>query len=303
MLKILITGANGLVGQSLVHRIQLSSGLDLLATSASECKIGGIDPLKFSRMDITSPEQVNAVFKDYHPDVVVHCAALTQVDKCEQDPDLCDLVNIDGTRLVARAAEEIGAKFIFLSTDFVFDGLNGPYSEEDQPNPVSTYGWSKLQGEFITQSLKVPWVIIRTILVYGITPAMNRSNLVTWVRDSLIAGKPIRVVDDQFRMPTLVDDLADAIVRIVERNKTGFYHLSGPEMISVHDFAVKIARFFNLNGNLITPVQSESLNQPGRRPVSTGFVLDKATEELDYSPGNIDEGLAVVRNLLADYAV
>jgi dTDP-4-dehydrorhamnose reductase len=234
---------------------------------------------------------------------VIHCAALTQVDPCELNPELCDRVNIGGTRIVAKAAEEAGARFIYLSTDFVFDGLNGPYGENDHPNPVSAYGWSKLQGEYITSSLKVPWVIVRTILVYGITPAMNRGNLVTWVRDSLINNKPIRVVDDQFRMPTLVDDLAVGIIRIIERNKTGIYHLSGPEMTSVLDFALQTSRFFKLDESLISPIHSESLNQPGRRPVSTGFVLDKAIAELDYSPRNLDQGLSVVRNLLVDYTV
>ena len=303
MLKILLTGANGLVGQTLVHKIQALPGFELLAASASECKIKGLNPLQYSQMDITLPDKVKSVFNRFKPDVVIHCAALTQVDPCELNPDLCDKVNIEGTRLVAKAAEDCGARFIYLSTDFVFDGSNGPYSEDDQPNPVSVYGWSKLQGEFITRSLKVPWAIVRTILVYGITPSLNRSNLVTWVRDSLINKKPIRVVDDQFRMPTLVNDLTGGILRIIELGKTGIYHLSGPEMTSVHDFALEIARFFDLDESLISRVKSESLNQPGRRPASTGFVLEKAMEELNYSPRNLIQGLSVVQNLLADYTV
>jgi dTDP-4-dehydrorhamnose reductase len=228
---------------------------------------------------------------------------MTQVDPCELNPDLCDLVNIVGVRLVGKASEQIGAKFIYVSTDFVFDGLKGPYSEDDQPNPVSTYGWSKLQGEYITRSLKVPWVIVRTILVYGVTLSMNRSNLVTWVRDSLSQQKPIRVVNDQFRMPTLVDDLADGIISIIDRNKVGIYHLSGPEMISIYDFALKIAKIFELDDSLITPILSESLSQPGKRPVSTGFVLDLAVDELDYSPRNIQEGLLMVQNLIGEFSV
>lgn len=303
MLKILITGANGLVGQTIVHFIQSMPGYEFLATSASSCKIKNLNPNCFTELDISSADHVNAVFERYCPHVVIHCAAMTQVDPCEVDPDLCDKINIDGTRFVAKAAEKCGARFIFLSTDFVFDGLQGPYSEDDPPIPVSVYGWSKLQGEYITRSLKVPWVIVRTILVYGITPSMNRSNLVTWVRDSLNSNKPIRVVNDQFRMPTLVDDLVGGIFKIIERNKTGIYHLSGPKMISVHDFAIKTAQVFELDLSLISPIKSEVLNQPGRRPVSTGFILDKAIDDLDYSPHNLDDGLQVVRNLLAEYSV
>jgi dTDP-4-dehydrorhamnose reductase len=300
MQKILLTGANGLVGQTLAGRIPLLPAYDLLATSASESVLRNTHDVKFRRMDITSPEQVESVFGEYRPDTVIHCAAMTQVDTCEANPALCDQVNIGGTRLVAREAEKLGARFIYLSTDFVFDGLNGPYSEDDEPNPVSTYGWSKLQGEYITRSLKVPWAIVRTILVYGITPSMKRPNLVTWVRDSLTSRKPIRVVDDQFRMPTLTDDLADGIIRIMERNKTGIFHLSGSEMVSVHDFAVRTARFFHLDESLISPVKSAELSQPGRRPAATGFILDRAMEELDYAPKSLDEGLVVVRNLLDD---
>jgi len=303
MLKILLTGANGLVGQTLVHRIQRLSGFELLATSASVCKVKGLEPCRFSRMDVTSTDQVNTVFDRFKPDIVIHCAALTQVDPCELNPEWCDKVNIDGTRIVARAAEHSGARFIYLSTDFVFDGLNGPYSEDDQPNPVSVYGWSKLQGEFIARSLNVPWVIVRTILVYGITPSMNRPNLVTWVRDSLTGRKPIRVVDDQFRMPTLVDDLADGIITLIERNMTGVYHLCGPEMTSVLDFARRIAGFFNLDESLITPVRSDALNQTGRRPAATGFVLEKAISELNYSPRNLEQGLIMVQNLLIEFSI
>jgi len=302
MIKILLTGANGLVGQTLVHKMQSLPWIDLLATSASECRFKEDRPVWFERMDITSREQVELQFKQFRPDVVVHCAALTQVDPCELDPERCDEVNIDGTRLVAKASESAGARFIYLSTDFVFDGTGGPYDEDAQPNPVSAYGWSKLQGEFVTRSLKVPWAIVRTILVYGITPAMNRGNLVTWVRDSLMIQKPIRVVNDQFRMPTLADDLAEGIIRIIEREKTGIFHLSGPEMTSVYDFSVRTARFFQLEEALITSIPSSELNQPGRRPPSTGFILEKAFTELDYSPRNLEEGLTVVQNLLDDFS-
>jgi dTDP-4-dehydrorhamnose reductase len=303
MTKILITGANGLVGQALVDSLLPLSEFEILATSASECKIRGLEADQYSIMDITSSSRVADVFNKFHPDAVIHCAAMTQVDPCELNPELCDKVNIDGTRVVARATEGIGARFIYLSTDFIFDGLQGPYSEDDLPNPVSTYGWSKLQGEFITQSLKIPWVIVRTSLIYGIIPAMNRSNLVTWVMGSLKNNQAIRVVDDQFRMPTLVGDLAEAIIRIIRDKKTGIYHLSGPEMTSVLDFALQTARFFHLDESLISPIKSESLNQPGKRPVSTEFVLDKAIDELNYAPKNLEEGLTVVRNLIEKFTI
>ena len=300
MTNVLLTGANGFVGQTLVARMRYAPEFRLLATSASKSLQPDADPDAFKQMDITDPDQVQTVFAGFRPDIVIHCAAMTQADPCELNPELCDRVNIEGTRLVAKAAEACSAGFVYLSTDFVFDGLKGPYREEDTPNPVSTYGWSKLQGEFITQSLSVPWAIVRTILVYGLTPGMSRGNLVTWVHGSLLKQTPIRVVDDQFRMPTLVDDLADGIITLIQRKKWGIFHLSGPEMTSVYEFARTTARFFQLDEALITPIKSAELNQPGRRPVSTGFVLDKAMEELGFTPRSLIQGLGLVRNLLDD---
>ncbi len=298
MKRILITGSNGLVGQTLIKRLLAEPDMEVYATSLHENYIPGFPGDRFFSADLAIAGQAAGVIDTIKPDVVVHAAALTQVDPCELDPDLCDRINIEGTREVARASEKIGAHYIYISTDFVFDGLKGPYSEEDTPNPVSTYGWSKLQGEFITLGLRTPRTVVRTILVYGVAPAMNRSNLVLWVRKSLTEGVPIRVVTDQFRMPTLADDLAEGIVKIIQRERTGIYHLSGPEMTSVYDFALQTARFFSLDESLISPITSGTLSQPGRRPVSTGFVLDKAIEELDYAPKNIDQGLLVARNLL-----
>lgn len=299
MKRILITGANGLIGQVLIEHIRQNGDFEFLATSASACRIKGLLPDQHRQMDITDPVETGKIIAECQPDAIVHCAAITQVDACEQDPGRSDLVNIEGTRNVVRAAETVRAHFIYLSTDFVFDGLKGPYSEDDHPNPVSVYGWSKLQGEFITLSSLVPSTIARTILVYGIAPALNRTNLVTWVYNSLREGRAIHVVNDQFRMPTLADDLAEGIISIIVKEKTGIYHLSGPEMTSVYDFAVRTARFFLLDESLITPVSSRTLNQAGRRPESTGFILDKARSELQFNPKNLDEGLHMVRNLLS----
>jgi len=299
--RILITGSNGLIGQTLIQRLLSEPEVEIYGTSQSDNHLRGLGPEYFFKADLAVPGQISQVIGEIRPDAVVHCGAMTQVDPCEADPDLCDRVNIEGTREAAKATEKIGGHFIYVSTDFVFDGEKGPYSEDDTPSPVSTYGWSKLQGEFITLSLRFPATIIRTILVYGVAPAMNRSNLVLWVRKSLMENQPIRVVDDQFRMPTLANDLDEAIARIISGKKRGIFHLSGPEMVSVYDFALKTARFFSLDESLISPVSSRTLNQPGQRPRSTGFVLDKAISELDYSPKNLDEGLAVVQNLLANF--
>ncbi len=298
MTKILITGSNGLLGQNLLKQLIRRGDCQILAISKSPDVYPVKSGYQFVQLDITQRQDILAISEFFRPDVVIHAAAMTQVDPCELNPELCMQVNVEGTRNMADLATSCSAKFIFISTDFVFDGENGPYSENDDTCPVSQYGWSKLEAEKITQELTVPWAIVRTILVYGLTPAMSRSNLVLWVKNSLEQGQAIRVVEDQFRMPTLVDDLAWGIIRIMDLKRQGIYHLSGSEMASVLDLAVQTAQYFGLDTHLISAIHSNELNQPGKRPPATGFILDKAIKELNYQPKIFTQGLSVVQNLL-----
>ena len=299
MKKILLTGSNGLLGQNLLKQFLSDEGFEILATSRSENVFPIKSGYRFIQLDITDREKVLEIADNFSPDVVIHGAAMTQVDPCEENKALANRINIEGTRNIAELAEKCRSHFVYVSTDFVFDGESGPYSELSHVNPVSHYGYTKLEGERICSALSVPWSIVRTILVYGVTPAMSRSNLVLWVKASLEAGKAIRVVEDQFRMPTLVDDLAWGIIRILETKATGIYHLSGKEMHSVYELALKTAQFFNLDESLISPILSGELNESGKRPPKTFFKLEKAIKDLGYQPKTFVEGLAVVQNLLA----
>ena len=187
---------------------------------------------------------------------------------------------------------------IHLSTDFVFDGENGPYREEDKPNPPSFYAQSKYDSEKIVEQSQLPWTIIRTIIIYGVSENMSRSNLVMWVVKSLRKGERIHVITDQFRAPTLAEDLAEACLSAAMKNKTGIYHVSGSETKSILEWAYETAEFFHLDKSLIEPVSSSALNQPARRPPRTGFIIDKAIRELDYRPRSFKEGLAIVKEQL-----
>jgi len=300
MKKILITGSNGLLGQNLLGQLIPREDCQVLAVSKSPDVYPEQSGYSFKQIDLTQRQKVLKISEFFCPDVVIHGAAMTQVDPCELNPDLCTSVNVEGTRNVADMSSKCGARFIYISTDFVFDGEGGPYKEDSDLKPVSHYGWTKLEGEKITQNMHVPWAIVRTILVYGLTPAMSRSNLVLWVKESLERNQPIRVVKDHFRMPTLVNDLVWGIIRIMDLEKQGIYHLSGPDLRSVLELAVETAQFFGLDTNLITPIHSIELNQPGKRPPETGFVLDKARKELGYRPKKFSQGLSVVQNLLVN---
>lgn len=294
-MRILITGANGLVGQKLVTNLQSKTSLDFLATSLHANKIKTASPFSLRLMDIRNEKEIASVFRFYKPDVVIHTAAMTDVGPCETQQDTCWEINVKATNNVVRACLRHKARLIYISTDFVFDGEGGPYKEDDLPNPVSFYGKSKLEAEKVLMQNMDDWAIVRTILVYGISSNMARSNIILWVKKNLGAGQAIRVVNDQYRMPTLAEDLAEGIVQIAIRGAKGIYHLSGKDYLSIYEIALKTADFFHLDKKLITPVSSAKLKEVGKRPPRTGFILDKAKRDLGYEPRSIEEGMDVLK--------
>ena len=295
-MRILITGSNGLLGQKLVTALRDASAVELLATSRGEDR--SPDPLgsHYRAMDITQAGEVDAVFDAFKPEVVIHTAAMTNVDACELDPVACRLQNVTATEYLVRAAERHGSHFIHLSTDFIFDGENGPYREDDEPAPLSVYGQSKLDAERIVIDSRLSrWAIARTIIVYGIAEGLSRSNVVLWAKGALEKGQPIKVVDDQWRMPTLAEDLADGCIRIAKQGATGIYHLSGPDGMSILELVERVGAYFHLDTSVVSAVKSDSLGQPAKRPPRTGFILDKARTDLGYSPRGFEAGLEVLR--------
>lgn len=298
-MRILITGSNGLLGQKLVEALRHDAQVRLTATSRGADRTPVPLGDHYRSMDITEKQEVNAVFDEVAPEVVIHTAAMTNVDACELDPAACELQNVVATRHLVEAAERHGSHFIFLSTDFIFDGAAGPYSEDDVPAPLSVYGRSKLAGEqLVRKSSLARWAIARTIIVYGIAEGLSRGNVVLWAKSALEQGRPIQVVDDQWRMPTLAEDLADGCIRIAERKATGIYHLSGPDGMSILELVERTGRFFGLDTGIVQPTKSAALGQPAARPPRTGFVLDKARRDLDYAPRSFEEGLAVLHEQL-----
>ena len=298
-MRILITGSNGLLGQKLVAALRDDAEVELIATSRGADRTPVGLGARYHTMDITVAEAVDAVFDAVEPEVVIHTAAMTNVDACELDPVACRSQNVTATANLLAAAKRHGSHFIHLSTDFIFDGEAGPYSETDAPAPLSIYGQSKLESERLVMNAGLPgWAIARTIIVYGIAEGLSRSNVVLWAKGALEKGQPINVVDDQWRMPTLAEDLADGCIRIAKRRATGIYHLSGPDGMSILELVMRVGRFFGLDTTVVSPIKSESLGQPAKRPPRTGFVLDKARKELAYAPHGFEQGLAVLSKQL-----
>ena len=295
MKKILVTGSNGLLGQKLVHLILDHSNHLLLATSKGENRLKSRSDFDYSSLDITDKNSVDSIVSEFKPDVLINSAAMTNVDACESFQEDCIALNVDGVKNLVAACENHNTHLIHLSTDFVFDGKAGPYSENDQPNPLSFYGQSKYDSELIVSNSSLSkWSIARTIIIYGIVENMSKSNIVLWTKSALESGSELKIVDDQFRSPTYADDLAKGCLLIAEKEKNGIYHLSGKESMSILELVYKVADFYGLDKSTISPVKSESLNQAAKRPPVTGFVLDKANKELGYYPLSFNEGLKLL---------
>lgn len=296
-MKILITGANGLLGYKLVQLLSLQPEVTTLATARK--KINGLPPnVQFFELDVTDHDQTINVLSLAQPDVVIHTAAMTQVDQCETERDLCWKANVTGVENLVEACEKNNTHLVHVSTDFIFDGSYGPLDETAIPKPVNFYGESKLAGEQVIQKSKITWAILRTVLVFGVTPDLSRSNIVLWVKKSLEEGKSIYVVNDQWRTPTLAEDLAMGCYLAASKKATGIYHVSGEEMMTPFDIATQTAEFFKLDKSLIKPADSSTFKQPAMRPPKTGFIITKAKRELAYQPHSFRDGLALLASQL-----
>lgn len=306
MKRILITGSNGLLGQKLVYALLKHKEMQLIATSKGENRVTEKEGYIYDSLDITDREQVQRIMLKYKPHAVINTAAMTNVDACESEKEECwklnvaavknfvDLIEYSGISADEASAEIQNCHFIHLSTDFVFDGERGPYKETDEPNPLSFYSKSKYESEIVLLQSKIKWTVIRTIIVYGIVDNMSRSNIVLWAKDSLEKGKQINVVDDQFRSPTLAEDLAEACISAAMKGAGGIYHVSGKDIMSILELVYRVSDFWNLDKSLVKPIKSSTLNQPAKRPPRTGFILTKAIKELDYKPHSFEEGLRIL---------
>lgn len=294
MKKILVTGSNGLLGQKLTERILAKNDFELVATGKGTNRFPVKKGYTYEEMDILSADSIDNTIGKYLPDVVINTAAMTNVDTCETEREACWALNVTAVKHLIASCKKHKAHLIHLSTDFIFDGLAGPYKEDATPSPVSFYGESKLESELLLQRSDISWTILRTIVVYGIVSDMSRSNIVLWAKGALEKGNPINVVNDQWRMPTLAEDLADICLLAAEKKAQGIFNASGKDMMSIIEIVEEVADYYKLDKSLINPISSASLNQAAKRPVKTGFILDKSIKELGYNPHSFKEGIAIM---------
>jgi dTDP-4-dehydrorhamnose reductase len=298
MKKVLLTGSNGLLGQKLIELYLQDKTIDLIATARGENRYPVKKGYTYVSMDVTDVRNVKDTIAMHQPDTIIHTAAMTNVDTCETDQERAEKLNVDAVEYLVDAANTVEAHFIHLSTDFIFDGEDGPYTEEAEPEPLSYYGETKLAAENMVRNQCHKWSIARTILVYGIVHDMSRSNIVLWAKGALEKGQPINVVNDQVRSPTLAEDLAMGCKLIEQKEAEGIFNISGKDQMSIVEIVERVADYFNLDKSIITQVSSKTLNQAAQRPPITGFDLTKSKEVLGYNPRSFEEGIAVLMEQL-----
>lgn len=296
--RILIIGSNGMLGQRLTDFFSASSNVELLCTSQEEKSF--IEDVEYKPLDITNKQRVKDIVLDFFPDFVINAAAYTNVDKAESERELTWKVNVNGVENIALYSWTIDAHLIHISTDYIFDGKDGPYSEVDKPWPINYYGRSKLASENSIRTSGVRFTILRSNVLYG--PAkFGRPDFVKWVVESLSSHKEIRIVKDQYNNPTFIDDICFAINKIIEYKKEGIYNIAGPEVLSRLEFTNRIADYFMLDKSLIKPIVTEELKQPAPRPLKSGLITLKAETELGYKPTTITDSFSIIKKYLNLY--
>lgn len=290
MQTVLITGANGFVGYYLTQLL-LKKGFRVIATGKGENRLYVEDKnFSYQTLDFTNDEEVEKIFLKQKPETVVHCGAISKPDECELNKENAFRTNVTGTLYLLNAAYKLRSFFVFLSTDFVFDGKSGMYNEEDARKAVNYYGETKILAEDEVMKYSFGWAIVRTVLVYG-KRFLNRDNIVTNVAGKLKKGEELKIFNDQVRTPTYVEDLAAGIVSIIEKKATGIYHISGDDVLTPYEIAFAVANHLKLNSSLIQKVTEKDFDQPARRPLKTGLDISKAKKVLGYQPISFTEGL------------
>ena len=297
-MKVLITGSNGLLGQKLLHKLRVDEEINLVAISRGKNRVSEKNGYTYFDLDITDNDEVQRVIVEQMPDVVINTAAMTNVDMCEDKKDACDALNVNAVQYLADACQEINAHLIHISTDFIFDGEDGPYTEEDTPNPLSYYGLSKLKSEQLLQAHMVKWTILRTIVVFGTGERLSKENIVLWAKGALEKGDSLNIIDDQFRAPTLAEDLADACILALKKKAYGIFNVSGKDIMSIYEMVERIRKYYGLDTTNLSRISTSTLNQKAKRPPKTGFILNKAKSVLGYNPHSFEECLSIIKGQL-----
>ena len=283
-MKYLVTGSAGLIGNQLVHDLEKSGEIVYSCYNNTESFFG--IPIQLDLLDL---EGIHKIFKKIQPDIIIHSAALTDVEKCEVEPKLANSLNVKATEIIAKETERLGSYLIYLSTDYIFDGKKGLYNETDFPNPLNHYGKTKLAGEKTIETNTSKWSIIRTSTPFGTNS--SKKTFPVWLLENLQKNKEVNILEDQFTSPTYVPNLSKMILEIVTRNLEGFFHLAGSTRISRFEFAKLIAKKLNLDSSLLNPVKIDTMLWNATRPLDSSLDISKINSILRTKPFTIEKSL------------
>ncbi len=297
MVSLVVVGANGLLGQNLIKA--LHQHYDIYAVSIENEPYFPVEWVKhYQQLDITHRTRVIDFFQSLKPNIVINAAAYTNVDACEDEPEKCWGVNVRGVEYMVDACTLFKPVFVQVSTDYVFDGETGPYTEEDEPNPRGNYARSKLAAEHVVEGSNMDYIIARTQVLFGVGNRV-RPNFVTWVIEQLTNHKKIRIVDDQIGSPTYAADFSEAIKRLLQKEAYGLFHVSGMDIVSRYDFALKIAEIFELDASLIERIKTKDLEQKAFRPMNSAFKIYKLINYTGWEPHSLNDALKLMKEELA----
>ena len=283
-MKYLVTGSSGLIGSQLVFDLE-QSGEIVYSCYQNTKPLHGI-PVK---LDLLNLENISKIFQKLQPDIVVHLAALTDVEQCESKSKLAYLINSKATEQIAKECEQIKCFLVYVSTDYVFDGKKGFYDETDSPNPINQYGKTKLDGEKAVQNISTSWSILRTSTPFG--NHLTKKTFPVWVVENIKNNNKLNIIEDQFTSPTFVPNLSQMILEVIKRRLEGIIHLSGSTRISRYDFAKIIVNKLNLNPLLLKSVKMNSIPWKSKRPFDSSFNISKAKLTLTLKPFSIEQSL------------